>query len=105
VDPRTLHQRRDEFQVLDVREDREWLAGRIEEALHIPLGDLPGRLGELDRTRPVVAVCRSGNRSGRAAEFLARAGISAHNLEGGLKRWTKAGLPITTPDGRPGRVV
>ena len=104
MDPRTVHQRSDEFQVLDVREDGEWLAGRIEGALHIPLGELPGRLGELDRNRPVVAVCRSGNRSGVATEYLAQAGLSAHNLDGGMKQWARAGLPFTIPEGEPGRI-
>ena len=101
MDPRTVHQRGDDFQVLDVREDSEWLDGRIEGALHIPLGELPGRLGELDRSRPVVAVCRSGNRSGVAVEYLARAGFSAHNVDGGMRQWARAGLPVTTCEGEP----
>lgn len=61
MDPRTLHQRREKFQVLDVREDDEWAAGGIAGARHIPLGELPARLDELDRNRPVVMVCLSGN--------------------------------------------
>lgn len=105
MDPRTVYQRRDELQLLDVREDAEWAAGRIEGARHIPLAELPGRLGELDRNRPVVALCRSGNRSGQAAQYLRQAGLSAQNMDGGLKRWAGDGLPVTTPDGRPGRVV
>ncbi len=105
MDPRTVYQRRDELQLLDVREDAEWAGGRIEGARHIPLAELPGRLGELDRNRPVVALCRSGNRSGQAAHYLRQAGLSAQNMDGGLKRWAGDGLPVTTPDGRPGRVV
>lgn len=94
-----------DVQVLDVREDDEWRAGRIEGAHHIPLAQLPTRLDELDRQRPVVAVCRSGNRSGRAALFLQQRGFDVVNLDGGVKAWVADGLPLTTPDGRPGRAV
>lgn len=105
MDPKTAYARRDELQILDVREDAEWAAGRIEGAAHIPLGQLPARFGELDRSRPIAAICRSGNRSGRAVEFLAAHGLSAENVEGGMKQWAKDGLPFSNPDGRPGRVA
>lgn len=105
MDPHTLYRRRDEFQILDVREDDEWAAGRIAGSLHIPLGELAARIDELDRGQPVVTVCRSGNRSGKAAKRLTRADLSAVNLDGGLKKWVQVGLDVTTPDGRPGRVV
>ena len=105
MDPRTMYQRRDALQLLDVREHEEWAAGRIEGARHIPLAELHARLGELERNRPVVAVCRSGSRSGRAADYLSQAGLAAQNMDGGLKRWVRDGLPLTTPDGHPGRVV
>ena len=57
MDPSPVHQRGDDFQVLDVREDSEWLDGRIEGALHIPLGELPGRLDELGRNGLPVTTC------------------------------------------------
>jgi rhodanese-related sulfurtransferase len=104
MDPRSVHERRDDVQIVDVREDEEWAAGRIDGARHVPLAQLPSRLGELDRDRPVVTVCRSGNRSGQAAAYLRQAGLSAHNMDGGMKRWARDGLPFSTPDGRPGRV-
>lgn len=105
MDPRTAYTRRDELQILDVREDTEWTAGRIEGAVHIPLGQLPTRLGELDRSQPVAAICRSGNRSGIAVEFLAARGLSAENVEGGMKQWAEDGLPFSGPDGTPGRLA
>lgn len=94
-----------DVQIVDVREDDEWRAGRIDGAQHIPLAQLPTRLDELDRDRPVVAVCRSGSRSGHAASFLGRQGYDVANLEGGVKAWVAEGLPLTTPDGRPGTVA
>ncbi|MHB1010552.1 MAG: rhodanese-like domain-containing protein [Propionibacteriaceae bacterium] len=80
-------------QIVDVREDHEVAQGRIPGSVHIPLGQLGGRLGELDRNRPVVAVCRSGNRSGVATRMLASAGYVCDNMAGGMLAWQSAGLP------------
>jgi len=54
-------------QLVDVRADHEWEAGRIAGATHVPLPELPQRLGEIDKERPVVVYCRGGNRSSMAA--------------------------------------
>jgi rhodanese-related sulfurtransferase len=100
-----LYRRRNEVQLVDVREPEEWQAVRIDSARHIPMAEVPTRLTELDATRPVVTVCRSGHRSGQAAEFLRQQGYSAENTDGGMQAWQEAALPFTTPDGKPGRVV
>ena len=105
MDPRTVRARRQDIQVLDVREDDEWTAGRIDGAVHIPLGELDLRVTELDPDRPVVTVCRSGGRAGKAAELLGAAGLHAEVMDGGMTQWAKDKLPFTTPDGRPGRVA
>jgi len=80
-------------QIVDVREADEVAAGMIAAARHIPLGDLPARMGELDKARPVVAVCRSGRRSAAAADQLAAAGFTAYTMTGGLLDWSANGLP------------
>ena len=80
-------------QVVDVRESDEIASGMIAGARHIPLAQLPARLGELDKTRPVVAVCRSGRRSAAAADQLAAAGFTASTMPGGMLDWSDAGLP------------
>jgi rhodanese-related sulfurtransferase len=86
--------------VLDVREPDEWDAGHIEGALHIPLADLPGRLGELAADDgSLVVVCRSGNRSGRAVAWLARNGYDAVNLDGGMGAWAASGRPMVSETG------
>lgn len=90
--------------VVDVRESVEWEAGRIPGALHIPLGDLPSRLDDLPE-QDLLMVCRSGNRSDRAARWLAVNGFDAVNLAGGLLAWATAGLPLTADDGREPRVL
>ncbi len=105
MDTKTVHANRQDIQVLDVREDDEWTAGRIDGAVHIPLGELERRVSELDRNRPVVTVCRSGGRAGKAAEFLSGAGLKAEVMDGGMTQWAKDKLPFTTPDGRPGHLA
>ncbi|MDQ0756237.1 rhodanese-like domain-containing protein [Arthrobacter sp. B3I4] len=80
-------------QVVDVREAAEVAEGMIADARHIPLGELPARLGELDKTRAVVAVCRSGRRSAAAADQLAAAGFTSYTMTGGMLDWSAAGLP------------
>jgi rhodanese-related sulfurtransferase len=103
--PAELDARRDELQIVDVRWPNEWEAGRIEGALHIPQDELDDRLDEIDPGRPVVTVCRTGSRSAAAAEGLRTEGFQAENLDGGVEAWVALGLPLTTPEGRPGEVV
>lgn len=94
---------RGEAVLLDVREPQEWAAGHAPLAEHLPLGLLSPEAVPQDR--PVIAVCRSGNRSGKAAGTLAAAGVRVHNLAGGMKAWSQAGLPVVTDDGKPGTVT
>ena len=80
--------------ILDVRSRAEWDGGHLPGALHVNLGSLPDRLGEIPRERPVMAYCRSGGRSGIAQSILLRAGFEdAANIEGGWVAWRRAGLP------------
>jgi rhodanese-related sulfurtransferase len=85
-------------QVIDVRADHEWEAGRIAGATHVPLPELPQRLEEIDKDRPVVVYCRGGNRSTMAADALAEAGYDAHKLSEGIVGWSGDELPLE-PDG------
>lgn len=83
--------------LLDVREPAEWRAGHIPGALHIPLGSLQQRLGELDREQEIIVVCRSGNRSAHAVAALQAAGYhNTHNLSGGMMAWSRQRLPVVT---------
>jgi sulfur-carrier protein adenylyltransferase/sulfurtransferase len=77
----------DDLFVLDVREPHEYQICNINGYL-IPLGELPKRVGELDPKREIVAHCRSGVRSAKAADFLRQSGFSrVHNLTGGILAW------------------
>jgi rhodanese-related sulfurtransferase len=91
--------------VLDVREHDEWAAGHVADSLHIPMGELGTRLGELSQDRPIVAVCRSGARSGTVTEALGGRGYDVVNLVGGLQAWAAEGLPLVADDGLPGSVL
>ncbi len=95
ITPQALEERLDAVQVVDVREADEFhgALGHIDGARLIPLGTLAGRVDEIDRTRPVVTVCRSGTRSAQAAVLLAKAGFEqVANLAGGMLRWRAEGL-------------
>ena len=83
--------------VLDVREEKEFNNGHILNAKLIPLGKLTEQMSELERyrERPLVVVCRSGQRSASACAVLGKQGYKqAYNLEGGILAWQKAGLPL-----------
>ncbi len=66
-------------QLVDVREPAEFAQGTLPGAINIPLGEVPNRLEEMDRSRRVVLLCRSGGRSASAAQFLASSGFSGNS--------------------------
>ncbi len=105
MDVDTLAARLDDVHVVDVREPGEWDAGHIERARHIPGDVLADNLHELDRSRLVVTVCRSGSRSSDAARRLVAEGFRAQSLDGGMLAWEEAGLDVVASDGTPGRVL
>lgn len=86
------------YVLLDVREQEEWDAGHAPGAIHIPMGELPVRVEELPEEELLV-ICRSGGRSARSVQWLTQAGYDAYNVDGGMKGWAQAGLPVTRDDG------
>jgi rhodanese-related sulfurtransferase len=83
-------------QIVDVREPDEWREGHIPGAMHLPLAQLSVRSTELDPTRPVITVCRSGRRSLIAGDALQKAGFSdVASLAGGMIAWAGAKQPVT----------
>jgi len=82
--------RGEDLDVVDVRERHEWDIARIPGARLIPLGELPRRLEELDRSREIVVHCKSGARSARAVALLEESGFErVVNLAGGIARWSQ----------------
>jgi rhodanese-related sulfurtransferase len=91
--------------LLDVREDEEWVAGHAPQAVHVSMGEVADRVGELPAGRTIVCVCRVGGRSGAVAEHLRGVGVDAVNLTGGMNAWAEAGQPVVDDAGSPGRVI
>ena len=84
--------------LLDVREPQEYQEGFLPNSIRIPLGSLSEKAAQLDkhRERPIIIVCRSGNRSAQAVRMLKRMGYeTVYNLGGGLHAWRTANLPIS----------
>ena len=83
--------------ILDVREDSEYRSGHVPRSRHIPLSQLNRRLSELEKLKghPVVVICRTGSRSGRACAALRKNGLEqVYNLAGGITAWEQANMPM-----------
>jgi glyoxylase-like metal-dependent hydrolase (beta-lactamase superfamily II)/rhodanese-related sulfurtransferase len=97
VQPNWLEEHAGEVQIVDVREPDEFSGplGHVEGARLIPLGQLAGQRTNLDKSAPIVTVCRSGARSAQATQILARAGFDkVANLSGGMLRWRAQRFPV-----------
>jgi rhodanese-related sulfurtransferase len=89
-------ERGESLTLLDVREGWELGVASVPDVVHIPMGEIADRLGELDRSREVVVLCRSGRRSLQVANFLQQNGFRAVNLAGGILAWSRD-LDATIP--------
>lgn len=87
-----------EADLIDVRQEFEWELSRIPAASHVPLDQLPARVAELDDDRTIVFQCRTGARSGMAAQAFRASGREAYNLAGGIEAWVESGFEID-PEG------
>jgi rhodanese-related sulfurtransferase len=97
----------DSAQLIDVREAYEHEQGHIPGSRNIEVTELTAAAETLDRDKPVVFYCRSGDRSSMPAEAYRASGWDAYSIEGGLAAWVEAGQPIEPEDGvvaqrRPG---
>ena len=103
---REVYDRFEEIQLVDCRENYEWVAGHVDGAIHMPVNSImAGAGGDLDKARPVAVICRTGNRSELATMMLQARGYDATNVEGGMEAWASAGLPFAAVDGSEGRVA
>jgi rhodanese-related sulfurtransferase len=80
--------------LLDVRTPQEYKEGHIQGAELIPLADLPQKLSRIPKDREVICVCHSGSRSIVAARRLSSQGYKVSNMNGGMAKWARAGLPV-----------
>jgi rhodanese-related sulfurtransferase len=102
IDPQELWQKKDQVMVIDVRRPDEFTGelGHVPGAKLMVLDSLPQSIGEVPKDKTVVFVCRSGGRSGRAAQFARAQGlVSVFNMSGGMLKWNDLGLEV---EGRNG---
>jgi phage shock protein E len=86
---------RDDVVLIDVREQFEYDEVHIPNITLIPLETVPDSLDQIPTDKTVIVTCRSGNRSGQAAEYLRQQGFdNVHNMEGGIVAWQAAGFPV-----------
>ncbi len=90
--------------LLDVRENDEWQRGHAAGAQHIPMGEVPARIAEIDADAKLFVVCHLGGRSMRVAQYLAQNGYAPVNVHGGMQAWADAGRPVVTDTGGVGTV-
>lgn len=88
-----------EIELVDVREQYEWDAGRIPGAKHIELERVAARAEELPKDRPIVFSCRLGARSAMVTEAFRASGYDAYNMTGGITAWVDRGLPLDPQGG------
>ena len=89
-------QRGETLTLLDVREEWELGVASVPDVVHIPMGSVADRLGELDRSQEIVVLCRSGRRSLEVAKLLQQQGFRTANLAGGILAWSRD-LDATIP--------
>lgn len=78
----------DAIVLVDVRESDELSNGILPGALHIPMGEIPERLGELDPQSKIVVICRTGNRSRKVSQYLSSHGFEyIANMTEGMNGW------------------
>jgi rhodanese-related sulfurtransferase len=90
--------------LLDVRENDEWDRGHAAGAHHIPMGEVPARMTEIDPGATRYVICHLGGRSMRVAQYLAQNGYEPINVTGGMQAWADAGRPVVTDGGGQGAV-
>ncbi|MCM3237333.1 rhodanese-like domain-containing protein [Heyndrickxia oleronia] len=86
-------ERGEKLNLIDVREADEVAEGMIPEAKHIPMGEIPESLDQLDQNLEYIMICRSGGRSARVCQFLQDNGYKVVNMEGGMLNWTGVTKP------------
>ena len=96
IQPTELDQHCDDYQIIDVREIPEIVAGKIENAYPMPLASIPMRMAEFRSDKKIIMVCRSGARSAQACMYLQQKGFNnVYNLRGGMIGWIRADKPLT----------
>ena len=78
------------------------MRGHAPGAQHIPMGQIPARIAEIDSSAALYVVCQGGGRSQRVAQYLAQNGYAPANVSGGMLAWASSGRSVVTDDGGVG---
>ncbi|NNE97913.1 MAG: rhodanese-like domain-containing protein [Pyrinomonadaceae bacterium] len=93
---------KEDLHLVDVREYSEFAGGRVEGAKLLPLGEVERRHKEIDHSKPIYVMCRSGNRSAKAQKKLHDLGFeNVFNVKGGFNAWKEEGLPFEKDEKAP----
>jgi rhodanese-related sulfurtransferase len=101
LDPGEAHRRQvaGELDIVDIREQYEWDAGRVPGTRHVEIERVASRAPTLDRARPVAFLCRGGVRAAMVAHAFRSIGFDAYTVAGGFTAWHECGLPMEPEDG------
>ena len=80
--------KKEKINLLDVREAKELSIASIHGAIHIPMIEIPNRIHELDKEKPIAVMCHEGVRSSQVCMYLDQFGFDAYNIEGGIHAWS-----------------
>lgn len=83
----------EELELIDVREEEEVQEGMIKEAKHVPMGDIPNYVDQLDKEKEYIFICRSGRRSENVCMYLQDQGFKVVNMVGGMLEWKGKSVP------------
>jgi rhodanese-related sulfurtransferase len=90
-----IHDKSSPYVLVDVREDKEWVLGRIPGAIHVPLSRFAQAADRIPKDKQIIFYCATGMRSRTALRLAKQAGLTAEaHLEGGLSHWRRFDLPI-----------
>ncbi|MFZ2526063.1 MAG: rhodanese-like domain-containing protein [Rhodococcus sp. (in: high G+C Gram-positive bacteria)] len=90
--------------LLDVREVAEWDLGHAPGAMHIPSGEVPARIEDIDIDAEIYVVCRQGGRSIGVVEYLNNIGFDAFQVDGGMVAWQHTGRPLVSDGATPAKI-
>ena len=88
VELKKMFDENENFVLLDIRENEELQIAQVKPHNHIPMGQIPERIDELDKDDSYIVMCHSGMRSARVCQYLEGQGYNVKNLNGGIDSWS-----------------
>ena len=96
---------KDGYKLIDVREEHEWNAGHHQDAIHIPMGQIPESIDNFQEKTKYIIICRSGHRSGKVAAYLYSQGYESFNMIGGMRQFSEISDNVQDSSGKKGNII